>query len=189
MVRRPWIVLIGVVAYTGLLLVVREQVVYVPSVTIFGSAGMKLMNFLPLLVCLALLLSLDRRLGHAELTGVRPVVRADRGLVLAATGVVLLTGALFHLRLDMPTATAAGRNTLFLVGFALLVRARFGGTVAASATAGWLFVTVAAGLRTPQDPYPWGLLLEPWNEPVAAAATAVVALLGLVALRREPPRG
>ncbi|WP_344259747.1 hypothetical protein [Streptomyces sodiiphilus] len=188
MVRRPWIILASVVLYTGLLLLVREHVVYVPSITVLGNAGMKLMNFLPLIVCLALLFCLDRRLGHAEVTGTRRVVLADRGLVLATAGAVLLVGATLHLQLGMPTATAAGRNTLFLAGLALLVRAWFGGIVAASAMTGWLFITVTAGLRAPHDPYPWGLLLEPWNNTPAAVATAITALLGLTALHRAPPR-
>lgn len=188
-VRRPWIVLAGVAAYTILLLLVREHVVYVPSVTILGNAGMKLMNFLPLIICLTLVLCLDRRLGHAELTGVRRVALADCGLVLATALTVLLVGIALHVQMGMPTATAAGRNALFLTGLALVVRARFGGTVAASAAASWLFLTVVAGLRAPHDPYPWGLLLEPWNHPPAGMATAIVTVLGLAALRHEPPHG
>ncbi|MET9291824.1 hypothetical protein [Streptomyces sp. NPDC003077] len=178
----------GVALYTALLLVVREHVIFMPSITVLGTAGMKLMNFLPLIVCLAVLLCLERRLGPAELTGVRRVVAADRALVLVTGGAVLLVGLAAHGWLNMPTATAAGRNVLFLTGLALLVRSRFGAAVAASVAVGWLFLTAAAGLRTPQDPYPWAVLLEPPGHLLAAVATIGMTLLGVLALGHEPPR-
>ncbi|MBB1244964.1 hypothetical protein GL263_15515 [Streptomyces durbertensis] len=186
-VRRPWIVLSGVVAYLVGLLIVREQVVYVPSISVLGGAGMKLMNFLPLIVCLAVLYCLERRLSAAELTGVRPVELADRALVLVVGVMVLLAGAVLNALQNMPTAIAAGRNVLFLTGLALVVRARFGGVVAASAAAGWLFLTTMAGLRSPEDPYPWAILLEPPAHPLAAFVTAAVLMAGLASLGRERP--
>lgn len=187
-VRRPWIVLLGVVLYVLALVVVREGVVHAPSITVLGTAPMKLMNFVPLIVCLALVLCLDRRLGPAELTGVRRVDLADRALVVGAVAALLSVGLVLHTQLSMPSATAAARNSMLLIGLALLVRARFGGTVAVSAATGWLFVNLVGGLRGPQDPYPWAVLLEGWNHPWAAAVCVVIFVLGLVSLRSEPPR-
>lgn len=60
-----------------------------------GNASVKLMNFAPLIVCLALLLCLDRGLGPAELTGVRRVDLADRALVVGTVAASAVTGWLF----------------------------------------------------------------------------------------------
>ncbi|WP_433891704.1 hypothetical protein [Streptomyces sp. CA-111067] len=187
-VRRPWTVLLALAAYAGLMLVVREDVANVPSITMQGSAGVKVMNFLPLIVCLAVLHCLDRRLDAAERTGVRPVLAADRCLVLATAAVALAIGAAMSALLDMATAPAAGRNVVFLTGLALAVRAAGSTSVAGSVTAGWLFLTATTGLRAPDRPYPWAVLLQPAAEPVALAATAGVLALGLAMMSRGPHR-
>lgn len=181
-VRRPWIVVLAVLVYVGFMLVVKEDVVNVPSITLLGSAGIKLMNFLPLIPCVGVLYCLDRRLRQAEATGVRAVVMADRGLVLA-TGVVLMgVGYLLSWTYGMGTAPAAGRNALFLLGLALVVRTWSNAAVASSAAAGWLFLTVVAGLKGAEVPYLWAILLEPAHRPHAVAAAAVMLLLGLACM-------
>lgn len=187
--RRPWIVAAGLGLYTVLLLVVRESVLRVPSLTVFGSAGVKAMNFLPLIVCVCLLHCLDRRLAPAERTAARRVRDADRLLVAATLSTVVLVGAVLHLAYAMPSATACARNTVILTGLALAARAWWGAAPAAAITVGWLLLTLACGLRTPADPYPWAVLLEPAGRPEAALAALLALAAGLWALGHEPGHG
>ncbi|MBU7600741.1 hypothetical protein JGS22_024715 [Streptomyces sp. P38-E01] len=184
-VRRPWVVLAALVAYVALLLFVRDDVVNVPSITMRGSAGIKLMNFLPMIPLLGLLYCLERRLGHAEATAVRPVVAADRALVVATGGAAVMVGLVFNWAYGMDNAVAAARNVILLVGLALLVRAWYGAHAAAAASVGALFLTVVTGLQAPQKPYPWAVLLEPASTPHAAAAGALMLLVGLAAMGRN----
>ncbi|CAM5343802.1 hypothetical protein EES47_12005 [Streptomyces sp. ADI98-12] len=187
--RRPWIVAAGLGLYAVLLLLVRESVLRVPSLTVFGSPGVKAMNFLPLIVCVCLLHCLERRLPPAEATAVRGVGNADRLLVATTLGTVVLIGTVFHLTFAMPSATACARNTIVLTGIALAARAWRGAALAAVVTVGWLLLTLACGLRTPADPYPWAVLLEPAGRPEAALAALLALAAGLYAVGHQPGRG
>ncbi|MBU7597552.1 hypothetical protein JGS22_007930 [Streptomyces sp. P38-E01] len=185
-VRRPWLVVCALVGFVLLLLLVKDQVVNVPSITLLGGAGIKLMNFLPLIPCAALLFSLERRLGQAEATAVRPVALLDRGLVLATGAAVLAVGLLLAATFGMQSSNAAARNVLFLIGVALVARMFFGGLVATAAAAVWLFITVTAGLKAAHSPYFWAILLEPANRPHAAAATVIAFGAGLLCMNPGP---
>lgn len=186
-VRRPWLVGCALVGYVLLLLAVKDQIVNVPSITMLGNAGIKLMNFVPLIPCVALLLCLDRRLQQAETTAVRPVVLLDRALVLATGAAVVAVGLMLAVAYGMQSTIPAARNVLFLIGLALVVRGLSSGIVATAAATGWLFLTVVAGLKGPGMPYFWAVLLEPASRPHAALATVLAFLAGLLCM--EPGRG
>lgn len=186
-VRRPWLVGCALVGYVLLLLAVKDQIVNIPSITMIGSAGIKLMNFVPLIPCVALLLCLDRRLQQAETTAVRPVVLLDRALVLATGAAVMTVGLLLAVTYGMQSVIPAARNVLFLIGLALVVRGLSSGTVATAAATGWLFLTVVAGLKGPGTPYFWAVLLEPASRPHAWVAALLAFFVGLLCM--APSRG
>lgn len=184
-VRRPWYVLAALAGYLLLVVAVREQLVHVPAVTLAGGSGVKLVVFVPLLVCVVQLLCLERRLDAAELTAVRPVVRADRAMVAVVGLAVIALGAALHKFAGVQSALASGRNVLLLLGLALLVRHLYGAVAAASAATAVLFACVLVGLRSPYDPYPWAVPLEPWDRPHAAAISMLVFVAGLAAVGRH----
>ncbi|RDG36042.1 hypothetical protein [Streptomyces corynorhini] len=184
-VRRPLYPLAGLATFAGAMALAGETAVHVPSLTPNGTAGIRLMLFAPITVCVALLVCLDRRLPKAELTGVRPVVAADRLLVLATAAAALAAGAAVSELSDAPSALAAGRNALFLTGLALLVRAWGGTTAAGAAAAGWLGLVLVAGFRNAQSPRLWAIVPQPVTDPLAACATALVLVGGVVAMGRR----
>ncbi|MBU7596976.1 hypothetical protein JGS22_004810 [Streptomyces sp. P38-E01] len=187
-VRRPWYVLAAVAVYGVLLLAVRDELVQVPAVTLAGGAGIKLAVFLPLLVCVAQLLCLERRLEAAEVTAVRPVVRADRGMLALVGVAVLALGALLHRYAEVGAALASGRNVLLLLGLALVVRHWYGATAASAVVTAVLFGCAMVGLRATDDPYPWAVPLEPWDRPHAAVFSVLVFAVGVVLCGRERRR-
>lgn len=184
-VRRPWYVATALALYATLLLVVRDQLVAVPSVTLAGGAGVKVAVFAPLVVCVAQLLTLERRLEAAGLTSVRPVVRADQLMVATVGASALALAAALHQFAGIQAALASGRNVLLLLGLALVVRAWYGTVAAASVTTATLFVSAMVGLRASNDPYPWAVLLEPWNRPHAALASLLLFGAGLALVGRQ----
>jgi hypothetical protein len=178
-VRRWWLLPVALVVWIGLLLLVREQVAKLPAITLAGSPQIKLMNFVPLVICVSVAYCLGRRLLDAEVTGVRPVVTADRLMVGATGAAVVVLGYLLGEALDMPSAAAAGRNTVLLLGVTLLVRAWFGAALGAAGATLWLMANVLAGLQTPGHPYPWATLLMHSTQPFAAAVAALAFAAGL----------
>jgi hypothetical protein len=181
LVRRTWAVPLVLAAYALVLWAVHGRAAAVPSI-VGDSATVDLANFAPLLVSLSIPALLDLGLPTAEVTAVRPIAWADRGLVLATAATVLLLGSLLAHADHLGIALAAGRNVLTLLGVALLARRWYGFAAATGAAAGCLFVTVFTGLHGPQRPYFWAVLLQPagswpsWAVAVTALAAGVWAV-------------
>ncbi|MFF5567593.1 hypothetical protein ACFY7Z_20925 [Streptomyces sp. NPDC012623] len=186
-VRRPLYPLAGLAAFACAMALASETTVNVPSLTPNGTAGIRLMLFAPITICVALLVCLDRRLPKAELTGVRPVVTADRLLVLATSAASLGAGALVSEVAGAPSALAAGRNVLFLTGLALLVRAWLSTTAAGVTAAGWVALVLVAGFRNAHSPRPWAVVPQPVSDPLAACASVALLVAGVISLGRRRP--
>ncbi|MYY13199.1 hypothetical protein GT204_31025 [Streptomyces sp. SID4919] len=140
-----------------------------------GTGGAKLRYFAPLLVVMAVLYCLDRRLGEVESTAVAPVSLRDHATV---TGVVVLAHAAGPwVGMDVP------RNVMLLLAVALTAR-RFMNTAAAgSVCLGALAVTVVMGRG--QGPsgqvvlQEWALVIHPSDSGAAWVAAVILFTLAL----------
>lgn len=140
-----------------------------------GMGGAKLRYFAPLLVVMAVLFCLDRRLGEVEDTAVAPVVLRDHATV---TGVVVLAHALGPwVGMDVP------RNVMLLLAVALAAR-RFMNTAAAGAVClGTLAVTLTMGRAQGVSGHvvarDWALVVQSAESTGAWVASATLFVLAL----------
>ncbi|AYV32869.1 hypothetical protein EES41_39545 (plasmid) [Streptomyces sp. ADI95-16] len=140
-VRRWWVMVPAVLALMLVTWLIGASQVPVPS--LLGGAGMaQIKHFVPVIVSVAVMYCLDRRLPEAELTAVVPVRRIDRAAVSA--GAVLLLAAAPAVGLDV------ARNTLLILALALVVR-RIANEATAVA-AGLLYIIANVMLGQPPDP-------------------------------------
>ncbi|MFI5619502.1 hypothetical protein [Streptomyces sp. NPDC051567] len=127
-------------------------------------------HFVPVIVSVAVMYCLDRRLLEAELTAVVPVRRLDRAAVSA--GAALLLAATPAVGLDV------ARNTLLVLALALVVH-----RVANEATAvaaGLLYIIANVMLGQPPDPL--GYRIGSWWALPLYPAGSIPALVLVVAL-------
>ncbi|MEV3870026.1 hypothetical protein [Streptomyces sp. NPDC049906] len=155
----------------------------VPSV-LGTSGGVRLRYFAPLLVVMAVLFCLDRRLGEVEDTAVAPVVLRDHATV---TGLVVLAHAVGPwVGMDVP------RNVMLLLAVALAAR-RFVNTAAAGAVClVVLAVTLTTGRAQGATGHvvarEWALVIQPAGNTGAWVASAVLfALASAVSSCRGVP--
>ncbi|TDC23617.1 hypothetical protein E1265_12210 [Streptomyces sp. 8K308] len=189
--RRGHAVLLpALAAFCAMLAALQDSVVSLPSL-LTGSANPVLFVLMaPIPVCSALALSLDSRLDEAEQTSVRRPRLLDAALILGV--LVLSLGAGWALDTVSGTATGlpAGRNTIFLTGLMLVLRAVVG-SPAVMAPVAWIFAVILFGLSNSNHPAFWTVLPETWGDPVAALATACAITAGLAAYlgTRRPATG
>ncbi|MFJ9344793.1 hypothetical protein ACIRP0_36765 [Streptomyces sp. NPDC101733] len=183
-VRRWWIVVPAVLALMLVTWLIGASQVPVPSV--LGGGGMaQIKHFVPVIVSIAVMYCLDRRLPEAELTAVVPIRRLDRAAVSA--------GALLVLSTTPAVGLDVARNTVLILAVALTVR-RIANEAAAVA-AGLLYIIANVMVGQPPDPLGyrigswWALPLYPAD---SIPALAVVAILfasaltwGLASRRRK----
>ncbi|MFE2325300.1 hypothetical protein ACFXD5_15495 [Streptomyces sp. NPDC059385] len=138
-------------------------------------------HFVPVIMSVAVMYCLDRRLLEAEQTAVVPVRHLDRAAVSA--GAVVLLAASPAVGLDV------ARNTILILALALVVR-----RVANEATAvasGLLYVIANVMLGQPPDPLGyrigtwWALPLYPAGS-MAALVIVVVLFAGALAWGLAP---
>lgn len=139
------------------------------------SGGFQLRYFAPLLVVMAVLYCLDRRLGEMEDTAVAPVVRRDLATV---TGVVVLAHAAGPWAgMDVP------RNVMLLLAVALAARRFMNTAVAGAVCLGTLAVTLtlgrAYGASGQVVAREWALVIQPADRAAAWVAAAVLFVLAL----------
>ncbi|HTF07537.1 MAG TPA: hypothetical protein VK659_05115 [Asanoa sp.] len=174
--------------FTVLLVVVQNGTAALPS-AFTGTQQVALLMFVPVPVLSALMLCLESRLAAQEATGIRPVRSLDAALavatVAACAALALAVGALIG-SIGLTGAGAVARNTAFLTGLMLAVRAVAGQT-AIMAPVGWLLAVMFVGFRAGNDPYPWTVLPEPTSAPHAALGAALMLAAGLAALLLTPP--
>lgn len=140
-VRRWWVLVPAVLVLILTTWLIGASSVPVPS--LLGGGGMaQIKHFVPVIMSVAVMYCLDRRLLEAELTAVVPVRRLDR--VAASAGAVLLLAATPAVGLDV------ARNTLLILALALVVR-RIANEATAVA-AGLLYIIGNVMLGQPPDP-------------------------------------
>lgn len=187
--RRIWLLPVALCAWTLLLVLVRDDVAKVPQIAARGTFSVKLMNFVPLILCIPTMYCMSRRLIATETTAARAVAVVDR-LALLLLG-VSAAGLGFTLGefLDMPTAVAGGRNTVMVLGLALLVNIWYGPFAGGAAATMFVMFSIVTGLAGDQRPYPWAVLLMESTSVVAAVVAAVSFTAGLIAMsyRRQMP--
>ncbi|MFD6939301.1 hypothetical protein ACFWAP_24505 [Streptomyces goshikiensis] len=173
-VRRWWVMVPAVLALILSTWLIGTSTVPVPS--LLGGGGMaQVKHFVPVIMSVAVMYCLDRRLQEAELTAVVPVRRLDRAA--ASAGAVLLLAATPVVGLDV------ARNTLLILALALVVR-RIANEATAVA-AGLLYIIANVMLGQPPDPLGhrvgswWALPLYPADN---LAALVIVVVLFAAAI-------
>lgn len=174
----------GLASLALLAVLLRDSTAMLPSLNL-GAAEIVLMMYAPIPLAATLLLMLDSRLPGPEASGGRRIAVWDAGLVAAVMAAAVALCALLGLLLDSDGVLSAARNAPFLAGLALCARP-FAGQAAVMATVVWPVAVAMLGFHGRHDPYPWTVLPEPLGAPHAAAASAVVFLLGLAATARGP---
>ncbi|MFI1013787.1 hypothetical protein [Streptomyces sp. NPDC020965] len=167
-------------------IVVRNSVIGLPSL-LSGGGDVVLMTFAPIPVTSGLMAVLDSRLDAPETSGIRPVAVLDSLLVLAVAGLAALIGLIAGTALGQPDAIITGRNTAFLVGLTLCVRA-VAGPAAVMAPVGWLMLVILVGVGPDGDPYPWTVVRPPLDSWPAAVAAVLVLAAGTAAVLRPALR-
>ncbi|MFE6100824.1 hypothetical protein ACFVQ4_12760 [Streptomyces laurentii] len=182
-VRRWWTVLLAYVLLVAVGGTMGDGVLPVPTLT-GGMAGARVAYFTPVLVVIAVMYCLDRRLPSAESTAVVPVRRLDQAAVFLTA--VLAPGAGLLVGMDV------ARNTILLLSLGL-VAWRLSNEATASAV-GLLFLIANVMLGRVHDGMGhashtwWALALYPGR---SVGAWLVAAVLFAVALKLSAagPRG
>lgn len=167
---RQWLT---VLAALGLLIAVcllaGKSEVPVPSIN-SGMGGAQLAFFTPVLVVIAVMYCLDRRLGRTETTAVRSVTALDRGAVAATAVLAHLAGLLVGMDI--------ARNTVLLLAAALLIRRLANEAVATAAGLMLLILHLVAGRAYTPDGLVghtrWAIALYPAGS-TSAWLTAITA--------------
>ncbi|CAL9461195.1 hypothetical protein [Streptomyces sp. enrichment culture] len=174
-VRRWWAVPGALVLLVLLCLAAGASEVPVPSLA-GGMVGARLEYFTPVLVVIAVMYCMDRRLRETERTAVIPVWRLDRGAVILTVALAHGAGAL----VGMDVA----RNLTLLLALALLVRRAVNEAAAAGAAMALLIGTLVTG-RTYEPGGSsthtwWALPLYPAGSAPAWLITIAVFALALL---------
>ncbi|MFD9886989.1 hypothetical protein ACFWZT_36635 [Streptomyces alboflavus] len=172
---------------TVLVLLVRDTVAQMPSFLTGGDNPMTAMLFVPVPLCSALLMSLESRLLAAEDASARPVRPLDAGLTLAVVGGAAVVGLGADAVLDSGTAVDLGRNTAFLTGLTLCVRA-LAGPPAVLAPVVWCAAIVFLGFDRSGHPAFWTVLPRAHDDSVAATAAVLTLSAGLAVQLCTRPR-
>ncbi|MDB1090167.1 hypothetical protein PJ985_21660 [Streptomyces sp. ACA25] len=144
-------------------------------------SGVPLLLFAPLLVCLALLWCLSRRLHSWERTTVRPLALHDAGCLAATAACAAALSLLAGHITDSGLTSAAGRNVLFLTGTALLVWALAGPYAAGMAPVCWVMAVTLFGYSGPQG-RSWSVIALPADHRAAAVVAVLVFAAGLASV-------
>ncbi|MFG2264756.1 hypothetical protein [Streptomyces sp. NPDC048720] len=168
----------GLLLFVLLAAVVQDGPVHLPSISLGTSEGVQAMVFVPLVPAAVLFNCLGSRFGPAEESGIRRVRQYDALLALAVVALTSPLGSAVAAATGSRAAESLGRNTAFLVGLTLLCGALFGSS-AVLMPAVWPLVVVMFGLRRPNDPYPWTVLLEPAHTWYATTGAALMLATGI----------
>lgn len=169
---------VGFLLFVLLAAVVQDGPVHLPSFSLGSSEGVQAMAFVPLVLTAVLFNCLQSRVGSAEDSGIRFIRVYD---ALLALGVVALTaplGSFVSAATGSQTALTLDRNTAFLAGLTLLCGALFGSS-AVLMPALWPLLVVMFGLRRPNDPYPWTVLLDPPHTWYATTGAVLMLAAGV----------
>jgi hypothetical protein len=168
-------------AYFALSLLARGTTVSLPSfLSPGGAAQMALAMFFAVVPAIALVACLESGVEAAEITGVRRIKSLDLSLSVATVVATALLSSVVAWLSGDAGAAVGGRNTAFLVGLALLVRA-FAGRPAVVAPVFWPLLVAFFGFSSPDRPYHWTVLPEVLSAWYAAVGAALAFAVGLVA--------
>ncbi|MER7405524.1 hypothetical protein ABT373_24325 [Streptomyces sp. NPDC000070] len=109
----------------------------------------------------------------------RHVEFLDAALAVVTTVAGVAIALLYGFLVGSNDVAAAGRNISFLVGLMLCARLWLG-VAAISVPVLWLFSVFLVGFRSPQDPYPWTVVVEPLHTPYAIIASIVMFSTGIL---------
>jgi hypothetical protein len=166
-------------------LALHNQVFDLPSAFGGGSAPAAAEWFLPVLPAAALAYALGAGLEAAEASAARPVRGFDLLLSCATVAAASLSGYAVGLATGDPACADFGRNTAFIVGLTLVVRALFR-EAAVVASVLWPLCVALFGYHGSPVPYHWTILPEPPGAWYAALGAAFALLVGLAAQLRTP---
>jgi hypothetical protein len=133
------------------------------------------------------MLCLETRLVHWESAAVRHVEFLDAALTVVTTIAGVAIALIYGLLVGSNEVVAVGRNISFLIGLMLCARLWLG-VAAISVPIIWLFSVFLVGFRSPQDPYPWTVVVEPLHAPYAIVASIVMFSTGTLSAFFTPWR-
>lgn len=173
-VRQWWAVPLSLALVLVVCSAVGASEVPVPSLR-SGMGSAQLAYFTPILIVVAVMYCLDRRLHDAEVTAVVPVRRLDQCAVV-------LTAILAH-GAGLVVGLAIARNTLIVLALALLTRRVANEAMAAGAALLFLIANVLLGRSLTPDGHAahawWAVTLYPAGNPAAwivSVASVAIAL-------------
>lgn len=172
-------------SYAALLLIVRDNIVALPSM--IGASSVVLSLFVPVPVFALLMNCLESRLDFAEAAGTRNVGALDAALSLAAVLGAWILGSAVDSVTKFTGVTSVGRNTFFLVGLMLCARP-ICKKYSVMIPVAWLFCVVFLGFDNSREPRSWTIILEPIGNWVSAIVSLVIFILGLVVQMRSSRR-
>lgn len=167
---------LAMLTFAILTVAVQNAWVALPSLT--GRTQVALSLFVPIPLIAATMMCLESRLIAPEVSGTRSAGLMDSCLSATTSVFALSASSLSGLLLNLPEASAIGRNHLFLLGLMLCGRALIG-QLAVMLPVAWLFLVVLVGFRSPSDAYPWAIVPEPARDQSAFVAAAAVWLAGI----------
>ncbi|MFI6407840.1 hypothetical protein [Streptomyces sp. NPDC050548] len=164
-------------AFLIMAVVIQDSLAALPSVT-NNVDPVPLMLFVPLPLVIGLMYCLDSRLDGPEISSFRRVRLLDVGMVLVTVAIVeaisLILGHLLH----SAQMTTTGRNTAFLVGMMLFVRALVG-QPAVLAPVVWVVIVLLFGFQIGNEPYAWTILPQASNSLAAGTISIAVLAVGI----------
>lgn len=176
---------VALAVYAALLLAMGGTFVTLPSLVTIGGSSTPLALVAPVPVCCAVVISLEADAHYAEGAGTRLVSLMDAALVVVTVAVTTTVSVVLGWSLDTPQVTAAGRNTAFLTGLTLLVRA-MAGNRAVLVPPGWILLTTLFGYQSVNDPWFWSVIPYPPGTGHALIASGVTFAAGLLATVVRP---
>lgn len=167
----------SLMAFLIMAVAIQDSLAALPSVT-NNVDPVPLMLFVPLPLVIGLMYCLDSRLDGPEISSFRRVRLLDVGMVLVTVAIVeaisLILGHLLH---SVQMATT-GRNTAFLVGMMLFVRALVG-QPAVLAPVVWVVIVLLFGFQIGNEPYAWTILPQASNSLNAGTISIAVLVIGI----------
>ncbi|MEW2130374.1 hypothetical protein [Streptomyces sp. NPDC005435] len=165
-------------------LLAKDTLVALP--TLGTDAGRPLILFAPLLTCMGLAYCLGSSLPSAESTGTRRVTTLDQVLVVCTGLAAVASSTLIATLTAAPSVATAGRNTLFLAGLMLCVRALAGHQFAVITPAAWVIAMTLIGSDPAGHDRPWTVILMPPSHTGALVVAVAVFATGLALLPVRP---
>lgn len=162
-----------------------------PIPSLFGglSTGIPVPLVLPVIPAAVVLHAMSRVPGTYETTAVRPVLRYQAGLPLAACAIALVVTVVEAHAADLPLALAVARNLMGYLGVGLVVHSFAGPQYGPLSVAVVPVFCAVVGLGPSGRPFTWAWPVHEASSPLAAACAGSLFGLGLLAYLSVPTSG